>query len=241
VSPSNKPTGPSAATLIPLYLQISESISREIAAGRYREGDRLPPERELAGQFGTTVRTLRKALAELQRQGMLERIQGSGNYVRNTDVSRGIYSMFRLELTQGGGLPTAVIIEVKEMNKPASLPSFGRSKRATRVRRRRFLDNIEVACEEIWLDRKAGKVDADDLGDSLYRYYQVRLGVWISAAEDRVSVAALPDWAPADFAAHHESAYGYIERLSWAQDKLPVEYSRTWFSPQKARYVQRLK
>lgn len=231
----------SSSTLIPLYLQISESISREIAAGRFGEGDRLPPERDLARHFGTTVRTLRKALSELERQGMLERVQGSGNYVRTTDQSRSIYSMFRLELPQGGGLPTAVVIDVVEVKKPRSLPSFGQSSRGSRVRRRRYLDNIEIAVEEIWLDASAGKIVASELGDSLYRYYQVKLGFWISKAEDRVSVAELPAWTPENFNSDYRGSYGYIERLSWAQNKLPVEFSRTWFNPNKAHYVQRLK
>ena len=228
-------------TTIPLYLQISESISREIAAGRFSAGDRLPPERMLAKQFGTTVRTLRKALSELQRQDMIESVQGSGNYVRATDRVRSIYSMFRLELPEGGGLPTARVLQVKELNKPVSLPAFGTSSRATRLRRLRFLDQIAIAVEEIWLDRDAGEIDSTQLSDSLYRYYQLKLGFWISRAEDRVSVSELPSWAPESFAGSAGDRFGFIERFSWAQERLPVEYSRTWFNPLKARYVQRLK
>ncbi len=232
---------PADSTLIPLYLQISESITREIAAGRFAEGDRLPPERDYAKRFGTTVRTLRKALSELQRQGLIERVQGSGNYVRATDQSRSIYSMFRLELPNGGGLPTAQVLSVKALKKPASLPAFGSSERATRIRRLRCLDQIAVALEEIWLDRDAGEIDIAHLGDSLYRYYQRKLGFWIHRAEDRVSVSTLPSWMPDSFDLHNLKAVGYIERLSWAQNSVPVEYSRTWFNPKKACYVQRLK
>ncbi|OED36901.1 GntR family transcriptional regulator [Chromatiales bacterium (ex Bugula neritina AB1)] len=236
------PSNPSnESTLIPLYLQISESISREIAAGRFVEGDRLPPERELAHQFGTTVRTLRKSLAELEKQGMLERVQGSGNYVRDSDLARGIYSMFRLELPHGGGLPTAQILSLKELDKPVDLPQFGSSVRATRVRRLRCLDQMAVAIEEIWLDRSAGEIDVATLGDSLYRYYQLRLGFWVHRAEDRVSIAALPEWMPDSFGMKKKELCGFVERYSWAQQPVPVEFSRTWFNPHKARYVQRLK
>jgi len=72
-----------SSPLIPLYQQISESIIRDIAAGRFVAGDRLPTERELAKEYRTTVRTLRKALKELETTNVLERIQGSGNYVRS--------------------------------------------------------------------------------------------------------------------------------------------------------------
>ncbi len=235
------PANPADSTLIPLYLQISESISRDIAAGRHADGDRLPPERELARQFRTTVRTLRKALSELQSQGLVESVQGSGNYVRLGEQSRSIYSMFRLELPEGGGLPTAQVLQIKELKKPPYLPDFGTSDHATRLRRLRCLDQVAIALEEIWLDKDSGQIDAGKLGDSLYRYYQLRLGFWIHRVEDRVSIEPLPDWTPDSFGSEVGEVFGYVERLSWAQGKLPVEYSRTWFNPVKARYVQRLK
>lgn len=232
--------GRTTSTLIPLYQQISESITREIAAGRLVSGDRLPPERELAKEFGTTVRTLRKALTELEKSGLLERIQGSGNYVQTNTRADSIYSMFRLELPRGGGLPTAAILDIRELKKPVSPLKFGTSDRATRIRRLRSLDKKAVALEEIWLDRDAGKIDRNSLGDSLYRYYKVKLNFWIHRAEDKVSVQPLPDWAPEQISNNTLNAFGYIERLSWAQKKEPVEYSRTWFDPVKARYVQRI-
>lgn len=228
-----------ASTLIPLYQQISESLTRDIAAGRFATGERLPPERELAKQFGTTVRTLRKALLELSGSGMLERVQGSGNYVCSNEQSRSIYSLFRLELPQGGGLPTANVLGVREVNKHARLPAFGTSQRASRVRRLRKLDDKPIAVEEIWLDRDAGVIDPVALGDSLYRYYQVKLGFWIHRVEDQVSVQPLPDWAPEEFASTTDSVCGFIERFGWSQAQTPVEYSRTWFNPVEARYVQR--
>ncbi|WP_371743776.1 GntR family transcriptional regulator [Mangrovicoccus sp. HB161399] len=226
---------------IPLYLQIAESLSRDIASGRLPDGIRLPPERDLAVQFRTTVRTLRKGLAELERQGLLSRVQGSGNYVRMTDGAKSIYSMFRLELPEGGGLPTAEVLGTAEIEKPADLPAFGRSDRATRIRRLRRLDGIPAALEEIWLDRGSGAVDPERLQDSLYRFYRMELGFWISRAEDRVSVGRVPHWAPENFGQAPDDCCGFVERLGWAQEAAPVEYSRTWFDPGRTRYVQRMK
>ena len=95
--------------------------------------------------------------------------------------------------------------------------------------------------EEIWLDGDAGTVKRDLLSDSLYRYYQKQLGFWISRAEDRVSIGALPDWTPAAFQKTPGTLTGYIERYSWADRPAAVEYSRTWFDTDRAHYVQRLK
>ena len=47
---------------LPTYVQISEAIARRITAGQWLDGERLPPERTMAAEFGVAVGTLRKAL-----------------------------------------------------------------------------------------------------------------------------------------------------------------------------------
>ncbi|AKP00111.1 Transcriptional regulator (plasmid) [Marinovum algicola DG 898] len=224
---------------LPLYLQISEVLLRDIAAGRLVDGQRLPPERDMARQHATSVTTLRKALAELESKGLLERIQGSGNYIRagQGKAIPGEYSMFRLELRTGGGLPTTQLIAVDALRKDHD---WGTASEASRVRRLRFIDGRPVAVEEIWLDADSGRVEAAQLSDSLYRYYRLRLGLWITRAEDRVTIDRVPDWAPAAFGPAPGSVTGYIERYSWGRGSEPVEFSRTWFDTGSAHYVQRM-
>jgi GntR family transcriptional regulator len=231
-----------AQNALPLYVQISEMLIREITAGRLIDGERLSPEREMAAELGIAVGTLRKALAELEAKGLLERVQGSGNYVRHRPEVASLYSMFRLELRQGGGLPTAEVLSVARLPKPDGAPGFGPSAEAHRVRRLRRLSGLAVAVEEIWLDgARAGRVLATELSDSLYHVYRTRLGFWITRAEDSVTVAPAPDWAPAAFGPRPGTVCGFVERLAWDQDGAPCEYSRTWFDPERARYVQRLR
>lgn len=226
---------------LPVYVQIAELIIRDIDAGRLMDGERLPPEREMATGLNTSVGTLRKALSELTKKGLLERIQGSGNYIKSGQVRNSVYGMFRLELHEGGGLPRADILSVAPMQKPADVPEFGYSDHATRIRRLRYLNDTIIATEEIWLDDSVGQVDSASLSDSLYHYYQKNLGFWITRAEDRVGIARVPDWSPETFTKHPGDHVGFVERLSWSDKGRPIEYSRTWFDTEQALYVQRLK
>ena len=66
---------------LPSYVQISEAIARRITAGQWLDGERLPPERAMAAEFGVAVGTLRKALSRLQKQDLIRSKQGSGNYI----------------------------------------------------------------------------------------------------------------------------------------------------------------
>jgi GntR family transcriptional regulator len=227
---------------LPLFLQISELLIRDIAAGRLMDGEKLPPEREMAARLGIAVGTLRQALAELVAKGMLTRVQGSGNYIRAVSDPASVYALLRLELAEGGGLPTARVLSVLRCPKDAGLPTFGDSAEGHRIRRLRYLSGQLAAVEEIWLDGSyAGVIAPGDLSESLYLYYRERLGLWIARAEDRVGQGPLPDWAPSEFPHAPGTPLPLITRVSWGQDGRRAEASRTWYDPEVARYVARLK
>jgi GntR family transcriptional regulator len=227
---------------LPLHQQTSEMLIREIAAGRLIDGEKLAPERDMAATLGIAVGTLRKALGDLESKGLLERIQGSGNYIRARPDVASVYAMFRLELVEGGGLPTARVLSVERLPKPADMPAFGSAKDGHRFRRLRSLGGRPAAVEEIWLDgARADHIGIEDLSDSLYLYYRQALGIWIARAEDRVAVGPVPDWAPAEFGLPAGTSAGFIERIGWDRDGLSVEFSRTWFDHTIARYVSRLR
>lgn len=231
-----------AAQPLPVYLQIAELLARQIKAGYWREGERLPTEAALAVQLDVAVGTLRKALALLAEQGTLERIQGSGTYVKKAAGASRIYELFRLELRDGPGLPTARILEVKQVSRPPEIPAELASQGLLwRVRRLRLLSQQPVALEEIWFDgARCESLTPKELGDSMYLFYQQRFGLWIARVEDRISAGPVPDWTVADHGQAAGDCAGFIERFSWTASNALAEYSRTWFHPGLACYSSRM-
>lgn len=236
---SDHQNAPERYGALPKYVQIAEMFIRDMAAGRLKDGARLPPEREMAQELGIAVGTLRKALDVLAGKGLLERVQGSGNYVRAQANVPSVYSFLRIERLQGGGLPTADLLSINQMVAPREA-GFS-SPNGFRFRRLRFMDDVPAALEEIWLDGVVTEaVDADAVSESLYLYYREALGVVITSAEDRVNVAPVPDWGDARFGLKAGDIAGYIERTGRAQSGETVEFSRTWFDPNQINYVSRL-
>lgn len=227
---------------LPLYMQISELLIRDIAAGRLIDGERLPPERDMAAQMGIAVGTLRQALKDLTAKGMLTRVQGSGNYIRAKSDPASVYALLRIELAEGGGLPTARVLSVDLLPKDPRLPVFGTSGKGHRIRRLRFLSGRIAAVEEIWLDAGyAAQVAVGDLSESLYLYYRQRLGLWIARAEDSIGMGPLPDWTPEEFPHRPGKELPLITRISHDQTGQSAEASWTWYDPVTVRYVARLK
>jgi GntR family transcriptional regulator len=227
---------------LPLHMQISETLIRDIYAGRLVDGERLPPERDMAAVLGIAVGTLRKALETLQEKGLIMRVQGSGNYIRAKANAESIYAFLRLELAEGGGLPTARVLSVDRLPKDPGLPPFGTSAEGHRIRRLRFLSGVVAAVEEIWLDAsQAARLTADDLSDSLYLFYRTRLGLRIARAEDQVGQGPVPGWVPEEFPYRPGTPLPQITRVTWTHDSTSVEASWTWFDPDRVRYTVRLK
>lgn len=66
---------------IPLYRKLSHALHSAIERGSLTAGAGLPPERELAAALGLSRITVRRALGDLVRQGLLSARQGSGTVV----------------------------------------------------------------------------------------------------------------------------------------------------------------
>ncbi|MFH9496220.1 GntR family transcriptional regulator [Streptomyces globisporus] len=61
---------------------IADDLRHQITTGRLKPGERLPSEVSLAERYKVSTVTLRRALAELQGEGLIEKIHGKGNFVR---------------------------------------------------------------------------------------------------------------------------------------------------------------
>jgi GntR family transcriptional regulator len=72
---------PDPGATSPLYLQLVERLAAAIAGGRLKDGAALPAERALSERLRVSRTTVRKALEELARRGLVTPRHGSGNFV----------------------------------------------------------------------------------------------------------------------------------------------------------------
>jgi len=228
---------------VPRFMQLTVLLQREIIGGQYLPGDRLPPESELASHLKVAVGTLRKALAELESRGLVERRQGSGTYVKKADDflpenQAAVYQFFRLERLDGGGFPGAEVLDVERIacaDKAKQLKIDARSKH-WRIRRIRTLDQTPVAAEEICIAAKnARNLSASDLSASLYEHYREHFNQWIIRVEDSVGCEPAPNW----FAPVQKRYCGVVHRVAWNQMDRIAEVSTTWFDSSLCRYTAR--
>lgn len=76
---------------LPIYAQIIDEMTMRIASGEYSSGDKLPSVRELAVEAGVNPNTMQRALAELERSGLVYSERTSGRFVtKDEDVLKGL-------------------------------------------------------------------------------------------------------------------------------------------------------
>ena len=98
----------------PAYAQLVRILRRQIAAGVFRPGDRLPSEAQLCERYGVSPMTVRRAINILVDQGVVIAEQGRGTFVRPLELGAAIFDLDRLQrLFRGEEQSTVKLLEAR--------------------------------------------------------------------------------------------------------------------------------
>jgi GntR family transcriptional regulator len=78
----------------PLYRRLLAQLRSDLDSGRLRPGDVIPPELEIARSHGISRHTVRQAIVELAREGLLRRERGRGTFVTPPPIVRSLGSFY---------------------------------------------------------------------------------------------------------------------------------------------------
>jgi GntR family transcriptional repressor for pyruvate dehydrogenase complex len=100
-----------------LYEQIVQQVEESIHKGVMKPGDQLPPERELAQQFGVSRTAVREAVKALHEKGLVEAYPGRGTFITDGtsySMRQSLDRMLRVGQAEGSGF----LAEVREILEP---------------------------------------------------------------------------------------------------------------------------
>ncbi len=102
---------------IALYYQLKEEIRRKILSNEWKEGSRLPSEKEICEIFNVSRTTVRKAISELEAENYLVKEQGRGTFVRQRSIAQKLHKFYSFseELKGLGIKETAKIVVFKKI------------------------------------------------------------------------------------------------------------------------------
>ncbi len=195
---------------IPIYFQLKNMIKDEIESGTLKPGAYIPSEREYSERYEISRMTVRQALKELEREGLIIRERGRGSFVARPKIEQKDIMSFTQMVKEMGMEPSTEVIDMKRtvignLHEKLMLDS---SERMFEITRLRCANSIPVAVETDYIpERFAPDIDSRDLTGSLYRLLKDEYGIEVKLSR-AVFEAVMSD--------------NYLERILSAETHIPL-------------------
>lgn len=218
----------------PLYVKLKQSIEEAIRSGRLQHGDALPAERDMADEGGISRVTVRKAIDDLVKSGLLVRRHGSGTFVVKP-VARMQQPLTQLtsfteDMRRRGMVAGSIWIDRGiHFPTPEETMMLGLSggARVARISRLRTANDMPIALENTSLPDDIlddpGRVD-----DSLYLLLAER-GIRPVRANQRISACTLADRETQLLGVPPGSAALSVQRIAYLDTGRVMEVSRALY------------
>lgn len=167
----------------PLYLQVKNKVKKDIRTGILKPGDKLPSETQMQKEYSMSRVTIRNAMAELETEGYIIKVQGKGSFVAQSDMLRlpiGVTSFSEDARIQGVEISSKVLKACVE-DRPSEIdreffkiPGEGE---IMVVKRLRSVNGVPMVIEENHLSVDYRGLVSEDLSKSLYEILQTKYKV----------------------------------------------------------------
>lgn len=227
----------------PLYMQVEEHVKQLIVEQRWKPGEMLPNEFQLAEELGVSQGTVRKALNGLTSAKILTRRQGVGTFVSEHTNQHSLYRFYPI-ISDGKApeLPKAELLSLALIKAPKNVcAAFGvkASMKVFEVLRRRILNNEFCIFEKIYLPQVYFKAleKANELPHTLYHFYQTEFNLTVQDTTDSIKA----DIANAEDAKllgiHQGEALLEVQRLAHSIDGKTIEFRISRCRSDKYHYL----
>jgi GntR family transcriptional regulator len=232
----------------PLYRQIKSLLLQSLESGEWRPGEAIPSESELAGRFGVSQGTVRKAIDEMAMDNLVVRRQGKGTFVASHDDPRAFFRFLRL-MPLSGGRETSKSVPLecwraKAGTESARMLNLALGDPIIIIRRLLQFSEKPVVVDEIYLPGDIfgalTLATLEDYDGSLYSLFESQFGVRMIRAEERIR-AVPSDRTSSDLLNVPEgSPLLSVERISFSYGDKPVEWRRGLYSTAEHCYLNEL-
>ena len=230
---------------VAMHRQLAQQLRGAIVDGRYKPGDRLPGEPELAERHGVSRITARQAVMHLVRDRLVVRRQGKGTFVAEPPVHHDLLDLHGIydELVARGVNPTTELLEFAERVAPAEVNERLRSGARKVIHwKRLYLRRGEpFAVSWVYLNASLKPSRGQVAQYSTYQLFESFLDVTVSHAD--LSVRARAPSAELRKVLRLRAGVPLIalERVSYDAASTPLEYTLYWANAESYEFVLRLR
>ncbi len=235
--------------LLPVYYQIKQYIRALIRERPYNPGEKIPSENELAKRFKVNRLTVRQAISQLVEEGLLQRKQGLGTFVKADD------QVIRKSSLEFIGFMDDLFYEVSKVKtnwtslRKIAASSIVREKlgapyarEVVCIKRVRLLRNELFAYTVNYLPLELGKriKKGDLLKKPLLQILEQDLGVEFMEAFQTIEASFANQEVSEKLQVPQGTPVLYLERIMYDKNKKAVELVQSSHLGEKYKYIMRL-
>jgi len=231
----------------PLYAQVEASLAASIVDGTLAPGTQLPAEHSLIERFAVSRTTIREAVQNLIRRGLVEIQRGKGTFVSQPKISQeltqltGFVEDMRVLGRQASArfLDQEIVPANQTVSRQLDLPV---GTLVVRIRRVRLADNLPLSFDETYLPRELGeKVVQNDLeAEPIFSLLEEKYDTPLTEAEYRLEAISADVVAANALGISAGSPIFLIERTSYSIGQRPVDYEKLHYRGDQIQFVTRL-
>lgn len=228
-------------TVAPLYHDVMTALERAIREGEWRVGEQIPTEPELEKQFAASRGTIRMAISELVRKGLLSRQPGRGTFVLG-GLFKSLERFFRYEHVDKDEL---IRMDGRVLSQgPATHPRAARAlgleadARLARVRRLRSYGGEPLLLSESYFSLETWKLigTADFKTTALYDLLKDEFGLYVVSADEYLTADLPTAKEAALLGIGTRQAVIRMERTAHTFESRPIEFRLTVGRADRFRY-----
>lgn len=182
------------------YKQLFKQLERDILGEKYQLGDFLPSEHQLMEIYQVSRDTVRKALALLQEEGLIEKVRGQGSKVvkqEQLDFPVSNLTSYQELVAQHQLQSKTNVISLDKITvdkKLAKTTGFPEYRLVWRIVRQRVVDNIASVLDIDYLDKSLVPDLTREIGEhSIYSYLEETLKLNIAYARKEITIDHVSD------------------------------------------------
>jgi GntR family transcriptional regulator len=232
---------------IPLYSQVRERLRERIVDGTYAPQTRLPSESEIGILFKVSRITVRQALGDLQKEGVIVKVPGKGTFVAETRPSQ---ELARLEgfgeamSRKGHRIVNRVVKHALVEASPlvAARLRVAPGAPVTEIHRVRWLDRESVSFEITYLPPAIGeRLRGENLAErDIFLILETDYGITLGHADIQIGAINADAALAQALRVEPGAALLRIERLTWTADGVPLDFEYLYVRGEAFQYALRL-
>jgi GntR family transcriptional regulator len=185
---------------VPLHVQVAQSLRQRLDSRDLRPGDLLPSEGALQAEFSVSRSVVRQALASLEADGLIHKVQGRGSVVAgHREVHRDVLSPGLILQPGHEGVVRTRVTSYGLVPRPDHLQAIA-GEQVLELGRLRSVGDVVLSFIRTWLPADvADAVSEDDLEDaSLHQLLAARLGRQVAGSHHQIravgATSQLAEW-----------------------------------------------